>query len=165
MIFCFGVSWPVAVCKTLKTKQVQGKSLLFIALVASGYGFGVIHKVLYNFDSLIFLYGFNLLAVLTELGLCVIYGSQQRGGLTNAYAAADTLFGGGKDTEIAIQRQLADPIPNYGGEPGSAMTLAPLEIAEVAPKPTAGRRRARNRNSGNHLQQDLWPGGLGDQVH
>lgn len=165
MIICFGVSWPVAVWQTLITKQVQGKSLVFIALVASGYGFGVIHKVLHNFDWLIFLYGFNFLIVLTELALCLIYGSQQRCELTNAYAVADTLFVDGKDTEVRIKRQLADPLPNYGGKPRSAITDELVDFPEVMHMPTAAKRRVRKRNGGNHPQQDLWPSGLGDQVH
>lgn len=91
MIICFGVSWPVAIWKTIKTKHVHGKSLMFLTLVASGYGFGMIHKALHNFDWVIFLYAFNFLMVLTEIGLCLIYGKRNRA-LSEDYASAETLF-------------------------------------------------------------------------
>jgi len=94
MIICFGVSWPVAIWKTLKTKQVHGKSLVFLALVASGYGFGMIHKSLHNFDWVIFLYGFNFLMVLTELSLCLVYGKRNKDNVFDFEATADTLFDG-----------------------------------------------------------------------
>lgn len=96
MIICFGGSWPVAIWKTLKTKQVHGKSLIFLALVASGYGFGMIHKALHNFDWVIFLYAFNFLMVLTELGLCAVYGKQRNNELFDPNATADTLFDEGE---------------------------------------------------------------------
>lgn len=53
MAICFGVSWPVAIWKTLKTKGVNGKSVTFLALVARGYDFGIIHNALHNFDWVI----------------------------------------------------------------------------------------------------------------
>ena len=92
MIICFGVSWPVAIWKTIKTKHVHGKSLTFLALVASGYGFGMIHKAVNNFDWVIFLYAFNFLMVLAEIGLCLFYGKQNRSGLFDANATVEALF-------------------------------------------------------------------------
>jgi hypothetical protein len=38
MIVCFGISWPVAILKTLKTRSVAGKSRTFLVLVLAGYG-------------------------------------------------------------------------------------------------------------------------------
>ena len=42
MLICFGVSWPVDILKTLRTRRTEGKSLLFMSLVLTGYvlGFG-----------------------------------------------------------------------------------------------------------------------------
>lgn len=92
MIICFGVSWPVAIWKTLKTKHVHGKSLTFLILVASGYGFGMIHKALHHYDWVIFLYVFNFLMVLTEIGLCLVYGKRNKDNVFDFDATADTLF-------------------------------------------------------------------------
>jgi len=73
MLVCFGASWPFAVAKTYKTKNVKGKSSLFLALVIMGYIFGIIHKILYSFDFVIILYVFNGLMVLLDLILYFKY--------------------------------------------------------------------------------------------
>lgn len=73
MLVCFGISWPFAVAKTYKTKNVKGKSSLFLLLVIFGYIFGIIHKILYSFDYVIFLYVFNCLMVLFDLILYFRY--------------------------------------------------------------------------------------------
>ena len=111
MIVCFGVSWPVAIWKTLQTKHVHGKSLAFLALVACGYGFGIIHKALHNFDWVIFLYGFNFSMVLTELGLCLIYGSRHK---NPQAAAADTLLDDG-DKRSSLKQPLLQVISGHDG--------------------------------------------------
>ena len=36
MLICFGASWPFAVMKTYKSKNVKGKSRLFLTLIAKG---------------------------------------------------------------------------------------------------------------------------------
>ena len=33
MVLCFGISWPISIAKTLKTKCVSGKSPLFIIFI------------------------------------------------------------------------------------------------------------------------------------
>lgn len=63
MMLCFGASWPFQVAKTYKTKNVEGKSILFLWLVIIGYLAGIIHKILNNFDWVIYLYILNLLLV------------------------------------------------------------------------------------------------------
>ena len=35
MVLCFGISWPISIIKTLKTKCVSGKSPLFIMFIIS----------------------------------------------------------------------------------------------------------------------------------
>lgn len=73
MLICFGASWPFALAKTYKTKNVKGKSSLFLSLVISGYIFGIVHKILYSFDYVIILYVFNALMVLSDLILYFKY--------------------------------------------------------------------------------------------
>lgn len=73
MMFCFGISWPFQVAKTYKTKNVKGKSILFLWLVEAGYLMGMAHKVLYNMDSVIYLYAINFLLVGTDMVLYYIY--------------------------------------------------------------------------------------------
>lgn len=73
MLLCFGVSWPVALMKTYKSKSVKGKSLLFLFLILLGYVFGIIHKVIYNFDYVIWLYVANGLLVFADMALWFKY--------------------------------------------------------------------------------------------
>ena len=73
MLLCFGISWPVAVMKTYKTKCVKGKSFLFLFLILLGYIFGTLHKIIYNFDYVIWLYIANGLLVLADMTLWFMY--------------------------------------------------------------------------------------------
>ncbi len=73
MLICFGASWPAAVAKTYKTRNVVGKSRLFLWLVIIGYLCGMVHKILYNFDLVFYLYVLNMLLVATDLALVYRY--------------------------------------------------------------------------------------------
>jgi hypothetical protein len=73
MLVCFGISWPISVIKTLRTKNVTGKSPLFMGIVCLGYLSGVIHKILYLYDPVILLYIVNLLVVAFDLFLYYHY--------------------------------------------------------------------------------------------
>lgn len=75
---CFAVSWPVSIAKSLRTKVVIGKSPLFMGLVVLGYVFGIIHKLLYSRDIVIFLYVFNALLVSFDLFLYFLYIGRNR---------------------------------------------------------------------------------------
>ena len=46
MLVCFGVSWPIAILKTFRTKRVEGKSRIFLILVFVGYLAGIAAKFL-----------------------------------------------------------------------------------------------------------------------
>lgn len=46
MLILFGISWPFAILKTARTRNVQGVSLLFISLVFIGYLCGLASKLL-----------------------------------------------------------------------------------------------------------------------
>lgn len=73
MLVCFGVSWPISIAKTLRTKVVEGKSPLFMVIVCVGYLFGLIHKYLDDWDWVAGLYVVNLAVVLADLGLYFHY--------------------------------------------------------------------------------------------
>jgi len=77
MLICFGVSWPFSVAKTYKTKNVKGKSILFLNLVLLGYIFGILHKIIYNMNFVIYLYVLNGLLVLTEIILYYKYNIKE----------------------------------------------------------------------------------------
>ena len=67
MLVCFGVAWPFSIYKSLTTKQTAGKSVLFLYIVLIGYIAGIIHKLLVNFDFVIYFYILNFVMVLIDL--------------------------------------------------------------------------------------------------
>jgi hypothetical protein len=69
MVVCFGISWPVSIAKTLRTKVVAGKSPMFMAIVCMGYLSGVVHKLLFSRDWITILYMINLVMVAIDLTL------------------------------------------------------------------------------------------------
>jgi hypothetical protein len=76
MLVCFGVSWPISIAKTVRTKTVAGKSPLFMAIVIVGYASGIVHKIIYSSDWVIALYAANLVLVGIDMGLYFYYNSQ-----------------------------------------------------------------------------------------
>ena len=79
MLACFGASWPVAVWKTYRSKNVSGKSALFIWLILAGYVSGSLFKILGRLDWVLALYIFNLVMVLTDLVLYYRYRGRTPG--------------------------------------------------------------------------------------
>jgi len=69
MLICFGFSWPFSIAKSLRSRSTKGKSLMFTVLIFFGYVFGIIHKVLYNFNWVTWTYVALLLLVALDLFL------------------------------------------------------------------------------------------------
>ena len=69
MLCCFGFSWPFSIAKSLKSKSAKGKSLGFMLLVEVGYVFGIIHKVLYSYNWVIWAYVVLFLVVAVDIAL------------------------------------------------------------------------------------------------
>lgn len=67
MLVSFGFAWPANIYKSVKSKSIKGKSLTFLYIILIGYIMGILHKVFYNYDFVIFFYMINLLMVLTDL--------------------------------------------------------------------------------------------------
>lgn len=73
MLICFGIGWPVSVAKAIRTKNVSGKSPVFMAIILIGYISGITHKFLFSFDVVIAVYIFNAGMVATDLALYFKY--------------------------------------------------------------------------------------------
>lgn len=73
MLICFGFSWPFAIIKTIRVKNPVGKSYLFLGLIIIGYIAGCLHKVVYKYDFVFWLYMLNGILVLTDTILCLYY--------------------------------------------------------------------------------------------
>lgn len=78
MLVCFGVSWPFSIRKMLIAKTSEGKSFIFLYLLLLGYLCGILNKVLYHCDAVVFLYSLNFLMVLADTLLCRYYGNIRR---------------------------------------------------------------------------------------
>jgi len=69
MLLAFGFAWPTSIYKSLKSKSTKGKSLSFLFIIWLGYISGMLHKIFYSFDFVIFLYLINLLMVSVDIFL------------------------------------------------------------------------------------------------
>jgi uncharacterized protein with PQ loop repeat len=67
MLLCFGMAWPFSIYKSWKTKKNGSKSLIFLTALMIGYVSGIIHKILYNFDGVLYLYILNATMVSIEI--------------------------------------------------------------------------------------------------
>ena len=75
MIISFGISWPVNVMKSYKSRSTKGKSLLFLCLIFFGYIAGLSSKLvnaeyMANFATkwyVLFFYVLNFLMVGTDM--------------------------------------------------------------------------------------------------
>ncbi len=45
-ILCFGLSWPISIGKSLRSKTAKGKSLFFEVFLLIGYAFGIFRKLI-----------------------------------------------------------------------------------------------------------------------
>lgn len=69
MLLCFGAAWPFSIYKSATTREVGSKSLVFLIALLVGYIAGVIHKLFYNYDFVIFLYILNGTMVSVDIAL------------------------------------------------------------------------------------------------
>ncbi len=69
MLVCFGAAWPVSIYKSLRTREVAGKSLPFLVIILVGYAAGILHKIVYHYDLVIFLYALNALMVSADIAI------------------------------------------------------------------------------------------------
>ena len=45
-IFCFGLSWPISIRKSIVSRTAKGKSLFFEVFLLIGYAFGIARKII-----------------------------------------------------------------------------------------------------------------------
>lgn len=71
MLVCFGAAWPSSIYKSYHSRTSKGKSLVFLVIVFTGYIAGIFHKVFYNPDWVVLLYGLNGFLILIDILLYV----------------------------------------------------------------------------------------------
>jgi len=69
MLCCFGFSWPFSIAKSIRSRSAKGKSLGFMLLVELGYIFGILHKIFFNYNWVIWAYVTLFCVVLLDIAL------------------------------------------------------------------------------------------------
>ena len=69
MLVGFGFAWPSNIYKSLKSRTAAGRSGLFLWAVLFGYVCGIIHKILYSNDFVLYLYILNFVMVSIDTAL------------------------------------------------------------------------------------------------
>ena len=79
MLACFGLSWPISVYKSIKSKSTQGKSIVFIVAIIIGYISGIIGKIINDqLTYVLIIYCFNLIVVSIDLILFFINRKREK---------------------------------------------------------------------------------------
>ena len=75
MLICFGLSWPLNVIKSWRTRTTKGKSLMFLCFILVGYVAGIASKFVnpsFDFATkwyVLFFYFLNFVMVGTDFAL------------------------------------------------------------------------------------------------
>lgn len=70
MVICFGISWPASLYKSYKSRTAEGKSLLFLVFIITGYLCGIVSKIVgNNVTYVLFFYVLNTIMVSSDLTL------------------------------------------------------------------------------------------------
>lgn len=79
MVLSFGLSWPISIIKTLKSKTAAGKSPIFIGLIVFGYVCGIVGKIISQNITYVFVfYCINLVMTSFDLGLNLYYRNKEK---------------------------------------------------------------------------------------
>lgn len=69
MLVCFGAAWPFSIARSWRARSSVGKSVIFLWIILLGYAAGITHKLLYNFNGVIWFYALNAVLVFTDIAL------------------------------------------------------------------------------------------------
>lgn len=70
MVISFGISWPLSIYKSLKSKTAKGKSLLFMCFILFGYVCGIAAKLISGNITYVFIfYVINFVMVFADIVL------------------------------------------------------------------------------------------------
>ncbi len=76
-IFCFGLSWPISIRKSIVSRTAKGKSLFFEVFLLIGYAFGITRKIIqtaggssgFIFFLSFFFYVLNFIEIAIDIAL------------------------------------------------------------------------------------------------
>ena len=73
MVILFGISWPLNIVKSIRTKSAKGKSFLFLAFILTGYVCGIIGKIVGGNITWVFaFYILNFVMVSVDIVLTIV---------------------------------------------------------------------------------------------
>lgn len=72
MVICFGLSWPLSVYKSWKSRTTKGKSALFECAILIGYVCGIVGKIITHNITYVFIF-YILNFVMVSIDLCLYY--------------------------------------------------------------------------------------------
>lgn len=72
MVICFGISWPLSIIKSYRSKTTKGKSIYFILFILMGYGFGIASKLLSGNITYVFTF-YVLNFIMVFIDICLYY--------------------------------------------------------------------------------------------
>ena len=79
MLICFGISWPISVYKSLKTRSTVGKCVAFTVAILVGYTAGIAGKIISgNLKYVLVLYFINFAVVSVDLALYFINRKREK---------------------------------------------------------------------------------------
>ena len=79
MLVCFGMSWPISVYKSIRSKSTKGKSVVFIIAIIFGYISGIIGKIVnHQLSYVVVLYLINLIVVSIDLALYFVNARREK---------------------------------------------------------------------------------------
>jgi len=67
MLICFGAAWPFSIWRSYRSGTNSGKSLLFLCIIDFGYLCGILHKLFWSPDAVLWLYVVNFVMVSIDL--------------------------------------------------------------------------------------------------
>lgn len=84
MLICFGISWPISVCKSIRSRSTSGKSVIFMLAIIVGYIAGIASKIVGDqINYVLFMYALNLLMVSVDLAVYFVNKNRESKQLDN----------------------------------------------------------------------------------
>jgi len=75
MLLLFGLSWPVSIYKSYKSRAVGSKSVIFLFAVIGGYMSGIINKFINGADYVTVFYMINM--VMVSIDTCLYFRNKK----------------------------------------------------------------------------------------
>lgn len=70
MVISFGISWPLSILKSWRSRTTKGKSLLFLCFILFGYACGILSKITLGTITYVFIfYVLNFVMVSLDVAL------------------------------------------------------------------------------------------------